>query len=199
MLRWGRVEVTGGFLLIMAWLNYCDRQGLFLLAVCAAAAHEAGHWLLIRVFRGRVALLRLSASGAELVVEGTLSYGKELLCALAGPLVNLLLALGAARIGSPVFAGLNLALGLFNLLPVSALDGGRILSCLICVFWGPERAQRLCTAVDAALSLLLCVYGGLLLGTGGNVTLLIIAVWLVRSLCSAEWETWRKKGLSRTA
>ena len=178
MLRWGRVEVTGGFLLLMAWLNYCDRQGLFPLAVCAAAAHEAGHWVLIRAFHGRVTLLRLSAAGAEMV--------------------NLILALGSARMGAAVFAGLNLALGLFNLLPLSALDGGRILSCAACVFLGLERARRLSIVADGTLSLLLFVCGGMLLRAGGNVTLLVIAIWLIQSVCRSEGKTWRKKGLSRT-
>lgn len=182
----------------MAWLNYCDRQGLLPLAVCAAAAHELGHWALIRAFRGRVTLLRLSASGAEMAVSGPLSYGRELVCALGGPLVNLLLALGAAQLGATVFAGLNLTLGLFNLLPMSALDGGKVLSCVISVFWGPEKAQCLNAAVDGILSLLLFVCGGLLLGTGGNVTLLVIALWLIRSICGSAGKTWRKRGLPRT-
>ena len=32
-MRLGRVEVTGGFLLLTAWLNYLDRQGVVPLAV----------------------------------------------------------------------------------------------------------------------------------------------------------------------
>ena len=34
-MRLGRVEVTGGFLLLTAWLNYLDRQGVVPLALLA--------------------------------------------------------------------------------------------------------------------------------------------------------------------
>ena len=43
-MRLGRVEVTGGFLLLTAWLNYLDRQGVVPLALLACALHELGHW-----------------------------------------------------------------------------------------------------------------------------------------------------------
>lgn len=197
MLRRGRVEVTGGFFLLMAWLNYCDTQGLLPAAVCAAAAHELGHWTAIRALGGQVSRLRLSAAGAELRLEGTLSYGGELVCALAGPLVNLALAMGAARMGAVVFAGLNLALGLFNLLPVSVLDGGRVLACLTCVLFGPEGARRVSVCVDGTVSVLLLVCGGTLLGVGGSVTLLVVAVWM-SNVFLRSGKTWRKKGLSRS-
>ena len=36
-LRPGRVEVTGGFLLLAAWLNYLDRQGIVPLALLSCA------------------------------------------------------------------------------------------------------------------------------------------------------------------
>ena len=40
--------------------------------------------------------------------DGTLLFGRELLCALAGPSVTLLLAFGAARLGAVVFAAVAL-------------------------------------------------------------------------------------------
>ena len=42
-MRLGRVEVTGGFLLLAAWLNYLDRSLLVPAALTACALHELGH------------------------------------------------------------------------------------------------------------------------------------------------------------
>lgn len=180
----GRVEVTGGFLLLMAWLNYCDTQKLLYAALCAAVAHELGHLAAIYALGGRVCRLRLTAAGAELRLEGTMSYGRELLCALAGPLVNLLLAYAAAQAGWLVFAGLNLALALFNLLPLSVLDGGRALSCAVAVLCGPEAAQCLLRWTDGMLAVVLLLCGGGVLLAGGNVTLPVVGTWLLGSfLC----------------
>jgi len=178
-MRWGRVEVTGGFLLLLAWINYCDTQSLFPLAMSAAILHEGGHWAAIRAVNGRIGLLRLSAVGAEMQVEGTLSYMQELLCALAGPTVNLLAAFLAARAGWVLFSGLNLALGVFNLLPVSVLDGGRILNCVTQMLFGPYAGSRLGRGMDVLLAGLLLLGGTGLLFFGGSVTLLLVAVWLL--------------------
>lgn len=152
---------------------------------------------MIRALGGQIKKLRLSVTGAELQMNGTLSYSRELICALAGPLVNVIVAIVAARIGSEVCAGINLALACFNLLPVSVLDGGRVLTCLVSFLLDPNAAQRLGAWVDGIVSAVLIFVGTALLGTGGNVTLLIIAVWLIRAFYGDRDKTMRKKGLSR--
>jgi stage IV sporulation protein FB len=184
-MRWGRVEVTGGFLLLLAWLNYCDTQMLFPMAMGAAIIHEAGHWAAIRAVSGRIRLLRLSVVGAEMQVEGTLSYMQELVCALAGPAVNLITARFAAKAGWEAFAGLNLALGVFNLLPIGVLDGGRIFNCMSAMALGPDVGNRLSRGVDSLLALVLLLGGTALVFFGGSVTLLLVAVWILSR--NKEW------------
>lgn len=197
MLRLGRVEVTVGFLLLMAWLNYCDTQGLLLLGVCAASAHEAGHWLVIRLWGGQVSRLRLTAVGAQMQLVGVLSYPAELCCALAGPAVNVLLGYAAAQLGWLVFAGMNLAQGLFNLLPIGVLDGGRILRCICCMTGEPDRALRVQAWVDRGLAAIVLAVGVAVIDRGGGLTLSIIGGWLLISSVRNWAEKWRKKYLSR--
>lgn len=173
------VTCSTGFFLILAALIYLDGQGVVLRALLAAALHEGGHWAAIILLGGRVRVLRLGAVGAEMELDASypLSYTKEAAAAFAGPAVNLLLAAFSIQMRWYLFAGLNLSLGLLNLLPVRMLDGGRILSCVLCVF-SPERAQRIVNALSALLA-------GAVLGVGwaawrqwGNLTLLCVAAWL---------------------
>ena len=84
-MRLGRVEVSGGFLLLLAWLNYTDTQGLIPQAVVSCALHEGGHWLAIQAVGGKVRRMRLGIAGAEMELGRPLSYTREALCALAGP------------------------------------------------------------------------------------------------------------------
>ena len=120
-MRLGRVEVTGGFLLLAAWLNYLDRSLLVPAALTACALHELGHILVIRLLGGNIKGVRLTAVGAELVLARPLGYWQEGLSALAGPGTNLVLALAfCGTAGGLTFAGLNLELELFKLLPGTA-------------------------------------------------------------------------------
>lgn len=178
-MRRGRLEITGGFFLLLAWLNYLDRQALVPLALAACALHELGHYGTILALGGDVKLLRLTAVGAEMVLSRPMGYFQEGLAALAGPGVNLLLAAAACRWeGGLTFSGVNLVLGCFNLLPLGRLDGGRAMRCTLCLLAGPEWARRAGEWLDRVGTAALLGAGLALVGAGGNLTLLVVALWL---------------------
>ena len=185
MLRWRRVEISGGALLMLAALYYLDGQGVLPLALLACALHEAGHWLAIRALGGRITALRLTCVGAEMRLSARypLGYAGQCIAALAGPCANLAAAWAAARTGTEwgyCFAGLNLALGAFNLLPAAQLDGGRVLWCALALLAGRARADSVCPAPSASLAAgLVCGALALVWQGRGNLSLLLTALWLL--------------------
>ena len=186
-MRLGRVEATGGFFLLVAWLNYLDRDRIVPLALAACLLHELGHYLAIRLAGGDVKLVRLTAIGAEMVLARPLSYVREGTAALAGPLTNLLLAgLFCRWQWGQLFAGLNLILGCFNLLPVGRLDGGRLAFCLLSVLAGPEAASRVRRCLDGGCAAVLTAGGLWLAGAGRNITLLLVSAWLLVNFLSEQ-------------
>ena len=198
-MRLGRIEATGGFFLLLAWLNYLDTQGLVPMAMAACALHELGHFLTLRRLGGRVRLIRLTAAGAEMVLSRPLGYWQEGLTALAGPGVNLLLALlFCAWPGGTVFAGLNLVLACFNMLPAGRLDGGRALYCTLALLAGPEWAGRIGRCLDGIWAAVLLVCGALLARFGGNITLLLVSLWLLTAaLPEKYWDQNRNRTCHR--
>ena len=185
MLRWRRVEISGGALLMLAALYYLDGQGVLPLALLACALHEAGHWLAIRALGGRITALRLTCVGAEmrLSTRYPLGYVGQCVASLPGPYTTLASAWGAPRTGTEwgyCFAGLNLALGVFNLLPAAQLDGGRVLWCALALLAGRARADRFVPALSAALAAgLVCGALALVWQGRGNLSLLLTALWLL--------------------
>lgn len=174
-----------------AILYYLDNQGFILWAGLACALHELGHLMAIYGLGGRVAKLRLSVTGAEMALSAAhpLGPGAQLLAALSGPVTNLALAALASNLafklgeGLYVFAGLNLSLAAFNLLPVAQLDGGRAVYYLVALLWSAraaERAVRICSQLTAIVLLVAGV--ALLWVTRANFTLLVTALWLTASI-----------------
>lgn len=93
-------------------------------AVLAAAVHELCHYLAIAALGGQVGRIAVGSGGAAMEL-GCLSPVRELLAAAAGPVGSLSLMLMGRFF--PRMALCGLVQGLFNLLPIYPLDGGRIL------------------------------------------------------------------------
>lgn len=177
----GVVSLSWGFLLLLGWLFYVDVQNIMPWALLACCCHELGHYLAVLLCGGKVKGISLSVVGAEMNLPSTFSYGQELYCVLAGPLVNLLLSFWYCY-SFPLFAGLNFALALLNLLPLSRLDGGRALYCflaLCCPYGWNDQVAVVCDVICSAFVLVL---GAVVLCQGGSITLLILGLWLVQAM-----------------
>ena len=171
------VEVTPGFALLLAFLLCIDPAELSLLFLLAAALHELGHLLCMRILRIPVFRLRIGLTGAVLST-GPMDRGQEWKVAAAGPLVNLLCGLFALHSG---FAQVNLLLACFNLLPVWPLDGGRIL--LACF---PVRGERISELISIVLFALGCILTAIC--HLGLWPLLLLTILLIKVLLNRQQE-----------
>lgn len=152
----------------------------------AAMLHECGHLAILRLFRVPVEGMRLTALGAELYARGAqrLSYGRELLVTLAGPAINLIVAVLAAAAALYmqwetlyVFAGANVILCLYNLLPILPLDGGRTLYLVTAYFFGPMVGDAVAAIVGTVCALSLLVLGIYLSIVSGSGMFFLLAAF----------------------
>lgn len=134
------------------------------LVFVSALLHEAGHAAVLLGLGDRSLTLFLSPGGARIEsrLTGDLPYKSDIAAAAAGPAVNIALAAGCAILftatGSECFfraARVNASLGTVNLLPLSFLDGGRILSDIFLLRTTDEKARRYCSACEDAVTVML--------------------------------------------
>jgi len=158
----------------------------FGLAIAFAALHELGHLGAMAAFHVRPGRICLTAAGMRIERPPGLqvSFAREILIALAGPVVSLGLA-GVFYLLPlpPDFCYVNLGFGLFNLLPVRQLDGGRALYFFLCRRVSEAVAARV-VMVTSLACLFLAACGAALLGLQRGVSMsLVIAVAYLAAGC----------------
>lgn len=131
------------------WIGAC---------VAAAAIHELGHICAVVLLGIPLEKIRIEINGA-VIETGNMSAAQELICALAGPAAGMLLVLSMRHF--PAVALCAFVQSVYNLLPISPLDGGRALECFLSLFLS-ERGMRktadfIAVAFLAALFLLAAV------------------------------------------
>jgi Zn-dependent protease len=165
--------------------------------------HELGHSLTARYFGIQThEILLLPLGGVAQLSKNPDQPRQELWIALAGPLVNVLIALLLIVIGlTPQVKlfdyvldgrGLSAALGaelslntlllwllsanvslvLFNLIPAFPLDGGRILRALLAMGLGHRRATRIASGIGQFAAVGFFLFGLL----NGNLILALVAI-----------------------
>jgi Zn-dependent protease/CBS domain-containing protein len=203
-----RIHIT--FLLFLAWIFIASWASagpasawsaltfMVLLFVCVLA-HEFGHILVARAFgvpTPDVTLLPIG--GVARLARIPEAPSEEFLIAIAGPLVNVAIALGlAAFAGADLstqhlaavesskvalvdrLAEVNLFLALFNMIPAFPMDGGRVLRALLAIRLGHVRATEIAAMIGQAFAFVLG-FAGLF----WNPLLIFIAIFVYLAAAS---------------
>jgi Zn-dependent protease len=165
----GAHQTSGSYALFLA--------GLF----ASVLLHEMGHAFVARRFGVRTTEIVMFPIGGLSRMERMLRPTEELLIALAGPAVNLLLSFAIfaymythhlavpiklADLLRPTDANAvarlaygNLVLAGFNLLPAFPMDGGRILRALLSYIRPEDEATRLAAWLGRMLAISIALYG----------------------------------------
>jgi Zn-dependent protease len=201
------IKVHLTFLLILVWgaLNYGGSAGPLYGVVVTLALftlvllHELGHSLAAIGYGIKVKDITLLPIGGmarlERMPEKPLH---ELVVALAGPAVNVILAMALLPIvavlavmqGVPLSAGMlmqpgllgllvflltaNVSLAVFNMIPAFPLDGGRVLRAILGFFVDYQQATQAAVTVGRILAIGL----GLLAVFSGQISLALIAMFI---------------------
>lgn len=196
-----RVHIT--FLLFLAWIGFSAYQRggpiaardslLFIVSIFTCVVlHEFGHILTARrygIVSPMVTLLPIGGV-ADMRSMPEKPY-QELLIALAGPAVNVVIAFGliaymgatdmtaAVQISDPGvsliqrLAVANLFLAVFNLIPAFPMDGGRVLRAALAMWLGQAPATRIAAQIGQGLAF---VFG--FFGLFGHPMLIFIAIFI---------------------
>lgn len=209
-----RIHLT--FFLLLLWFGIIHfQQGganaaiygiAFIIAIFACVVlHELGHALAARrygIATPRITLLPIGGlAELERMPENP---REEIIVALAGPLVNVVIAgvllawLGftldpsaMAKIEDPAagflprLAAVNIILVLFNLIPAFPMDGGRVLRALLAIRYPRVRATEIAARIGQATAFAFGFLGLL----SGNVLLIFVAIFVYVAAAAEAHQT----------
>ncbi len=180
-----KIRVEMSFVITLATLFITNEAKFVLFMLFSAFVHEAGHVVMLRAFGVRAKAIVLGLFGGTLILEKKLiSYPKEAAVALSGSLVNLAFAvlffilLRNGFTAELFFLMLSNALyGIFNLLPISNLDGGAALTALLATkkeLYDAERTVRILSRITLFLLALFSLY--LVSVSAFNISLFVVTL-----------------------
>jgi stage IV sporulation protein FB len=197
-----RIHLT--FLLLLAWIGLSQYFAygaaaavdavVFLLAVfLCVVLHEFGHALAARRYGINTPdITLLPIGGLARLSRLPDKPSEEIVIALAGPAVNLVIVLVLLVFGAEIsmetlfsienpapgfidrLAAVNIFLAVFNLIPAFPMDGGRVLRAALSIPFGRQRATRIAAGVGQAFAFVLGFLGLM----SGDAILVFIAIFV---------------------
>jgi Zn-dependent protease/CBS domain-containing protein len=199
------VYVHATFLILLAWIGLGEffrsgdlgkvavSVGFMLTVFFIVVLHELGHALTARRFGIKTKdIVLLPIGGVARLEKMPENPRHEILVGLAGPAVNVVLALALGAIVSalsgldtifrvdvlgdtflPRLVWVNVFLAVFNLIPAFPMDGGRVLRAMLALRMDRVRATQIAAHLGQGLALLMG-----LLGLFFNPVLVFIALFI---------------------
>ena len=178
-----RIKTAIGILMMLTTITISDKVYVFFVYILAASLHEFGHLFIAKALRIKIKRIFFDFSGVRIAVDSNItSYRSEILLALAGPAVNILLATLTSYIvlrdrsteevitatekflstGNPTIKGIygffiaaSCIQAIINLLPIKSFDGGRILYCVVSLIINERIADKTLSLTSGVFAFLL--------------------------------------------
>lgn len=130
-----RVRIHPFFIVLCALMIIFGKAALLFATLTAVICHEFAHWMLAGHRGYRLTSVNLMPYGAVMGMDSGLSDGDLFVVSAAGPAANILIAFIIIALWwifpssyryTRTLCNANLAIGIFNLLPLYPLDGARM-------------------------------------------------------------------------
>lgn len=110
---------------------------------------------------------------------------KKLIIAMAGPIVNLVLAIlfcifpnSILGISSENIVYANILIAIFNLIPIYPLDGGRIVKYILNIYWGLKESNTYINKISNIVVILITMISSIGIYYYKNIAILFILAYL---------------------
>lgn len=185
------------FLFIFLFLITSQLE-MYVILMIFAVIHELGHLIAGLILKFKPEEVKVTPFGLQIrfgincnetnekVKETNI---RKAIIALAGPLINLIIATVVVIIGNltsnfeniyiyQIIIYANFLIAMFNLIPIYPMDGGRFLNELLKIFVGNKRAYKITYTVSKIILIILTGLASILILYIHNIAIVIILAYL---------------------
>lgn len=161
------VNVSFYFWLVMSFLCFYTDDNIIIASIFFVLLHELAHIVMLLLLKQRIQKIILLPFGVKICKNDSIncSYINEFFIFIAGVLVNFLLFILFLFLYNTfynyeylIFSSINLALCIFNLLPVSVLDGGNLLRLFTVNVFGLSIGEYISNKVSVITSIFIFIF-----------------------------------------
>ena len=186
-----RIDLKILFFLILFYFTHQLKMYILIMLFCFI--HECGHMIVAKCLGFKIQSIELMPFGFFIEISANINdYNKKILrsnmvelkkifISIAGPLINLILAIIFININSEmseIFVYSNLLIFVFNLIPIYPLDGGRVLKSIISILKGRKRANVIVNSISNVFAIFMTIACSLLILYLKNIAILFIILYL---------------------
>ena len=187
--RLGRclVAISPLFVCFLCIILLVDRTGIMLLGLISVVIHELGHLIFMIITKKQPESVSFQLGGIIIKSNGFSGYNNDFLIAMGGCLFNLIAFSFSSYFYyktksemAMLFSAGNLGLFLFNLLPVSGLDGMDLIKLKLLKKFSIEKTNKICNIISISF-LLTSLFVAIVLTyfKSINPTILISLIYLI--------------------
>lgn len=187
--RLGRclIAISPLFVCFLCIILLVDRTGIMLLGLISVVIHELGHLIFMIITKKQPESVSFQLGGIIIKSNGFSGYNNDFLIAMGGCLFNLIAFSFSSYFYyktksemAMLFSAANLGLFLFNLLPVSGLDGMDLIKLKLLKKFSIEKTNKICNIISISF-LLTSLFVAIVLTyfKSINPTILISLIYLI--------------------
>lgn len=180
-----KIEINLKIFFLLILLLLFDNINTYLIFLFFILVHELAHLIVGILIGGKPQKMTLSIFGVSVEFY---SYGKnktfsKIIFFFIGPLINILIGIICYKYMKDsnekiLIVYTNFALGIFNLLPILPLDGGKIIKEILKVILGFEKSNKIMIFVSKCFLMIVSLIYSVLIIEIKNVMILFLLIYL---------------------
>ncbi|MDK2801867.1 MAG: hypothetical protein KFW09_00670 [Oscillospiraceae bacterium] len=178
------------FFAVISLLGILDKTSISMIALFSSLIHEFGHIIASFICKKKPKEISFETFGIRMFQpDKVIPYNQEMLILFSGPLLNIILAFiflffYKENTNFLLWGYSNLIIGIFNLIPIGNLDGGRILNIFLKKFLDLKKSYFIGMLFSLLFLIPIIFIAVKIIFDSYNFSLIVTAVYLFLIICN---------------